>query len=135
MKNKDCYYWRIKLALFDILTRITLTPFKCIFYKVEKQEIKPETIQQPQGNYALKTKHQNKTEKPNSKQTLLDFRTNMTPSVMFCLYYFTVLDHGGKGVSNANLTYWNHSPKPDLEVFLNVCIGLLIAVDIWLETT
>lgn len=62
MKNKDCYYWRIKLALFDILTWIPLTPFKCIFYReVEKQEIKPETIQRPQGNYALKTKENKET--------------------------------------------------------------------------
>lgn len=35
------------------------TPFKCIFYKAEKQEIKPETIQHSQGNYALKTKQRN----------------------------------------------------------------------------
>lgn len=81
----------------------------------------------------LKTKPQNKTEKPNSKQTLLDFRTNLTPSLIFSLYYFTLSDHREKGVSKANVTYWNHSPKPDLQMFLHVCIGLLIALEIWLE--
>lgn len=30
--KKDCYYWRIKLAVFDIL-RIPLISFKCIFYQ------------------------------------------------------------------------------------------------------
>lgn len=62
MKNKDCYYWRIKVAFFDILTWIPLTPFKYIFYnEVEKQELKLETIQQPQGNYALKPKQNRET--------------------------------------------------------------------------
>lgn len=136
MKNKDCYYWIIKLVLFDILTRIPLTPFKCIFYKVEEQEIKPETIQHPQGNYAWKTNPPKKTVKPNSKQILLDFRTNVTLSFMFSLYYFSLSDQRGKGVSKASLrllVYWNHSPKSDLQMFLNVCTGLLIAVEICLE--
>lgn len=61
--------WRIKTATTEelswpyyILTWIPLTPFKCIFYReVEKQEIKPETIQRPQGNYALKTKENKET--------------------------------------------------------------------------
>lgn len=30
VKNKD---WKIKMALFDILRRIPLISFKCIFYK------------------------------------------------------------------------------------------------------